>query len=269
MRSSVCSLESYHIISGLSFNPLLYCMSSLENPSSPITIDCGMGLLEFFSKSFKTWILVQSCSGFKSIFCLLLSLSRAIMSLTMWCETVALSQNRTELDHKEFFIGKGSVKLEHGNWYKNSPKLIQLGERCNNCTCGSHHQLVWLCNRTWDSIGPTLHFWYSILHWPLFCKCNARCCLTYLLQMGQFDMVIECVGCPMPAMVAYYIKWNSHISVFNPNNQDCNFHTKQNYYTVIFGTATNISYITIVLFTWSSFYVYYKYRHDVFNKNWP
>ena len=55
------------------------------------------------------------------------------------------------------------------------------------------------------SIGPALHFWYSVLQLLLFCKCNARCCLKNLLQIGQFNMITY-TGFPMLAMDANFRK---------------------------------------------------------------
>ncbi len=52
-KSRACSLKSYQIISAESLNPLLYSRSLLENCSKPMTMDCGMGLLNQFSKCFE------------------------------------------------------------------------------------------------------------------------------------------------------------------------------------------------------------------------
>jgi len=46
-----------------------------------------------------------------------------------------------------------------------------------------------------DSIGPALHFWYSNLHWLLFCKCNARSCLKYWTSWHGYICRISTNGC--------------------------------------------------------------------------
>jgi len=48
---------------------------------------------------------------------------------------------------------------------------------------------------TSDSIGPALHFWYSNLHWLLFCKCNARSCLKYWTSWHGYICRISTNGC--------------------------------------------------------------------------
>jgi len=86
------------------------------------------------------------------------------------------------------------------------------------------------------SIGPALHFWYSVLQLLLFCKCNARCCLKNLLQIGQLDMMIWDFQCLQWMQVSE--KWHSHVKYFNPIIQVVFwyyiFHTKQIYETMSF-----------------------------------
>ena len=123
-----------------------------------------------------------------------------------------------------------------------------------------------------DSIGPALHFWYSVLQILLFCKCNARCCLKNLLQIWQFDMITY-TGFPMLAMDANFRKMTQSCQLLQSWHPSCflvlHFWYKTNFgNNVVFGTVMNIWYLTIDLFRWS-YNMYCVYIHSVLNqKNW-
>jgi len=118
-----------------------------------------------------------------------------------------------------------------------------------------------------DSIGPPLHFWYSVLQ-LLFCKCNARCCLKNLLQIGQFDMITY-TGFPMLAMDANFRKMTQSCQLLQSWYPSCflvlHFSYKTNLWNNVgLGTVTNKWYLTIDLFRWS-YNMYCVYIHAVLN----
>jgi len=156
-------------------------------------------------------------------------------------------------------------------------QLFCVAFTCTHCNIllqilfyvGMHCDVNFTTLRTFDSIGPTLHFWYFLLHGLLLCKCNARCCLKYLLQIGQLD-IVECVDSNAYNRCIFWkyetVRSVSSIPIIMFLVLQFSYKTYL-LHIVIFVTVTNISNFAIVLFIWS-YNVYCTYIH-VLNKKWP